>query len=384
MLRRLVRMKLKPFIIALAVLLVIVGAVAGVKALQIGRLIASGKEEGGPPTETVSTAQVTRESWDRTVESVGSMRAVQGADLSTEESGVVTKILFENGAEVQEGDLLVELDTDTEQANLRSAEAEQQLARTVYERTRRLRENSTVPQSDLDAAESQLRKMTALVEQLKATIRKKQLNAPFSGRLGIREANLGQFVNQGDKIVSLQSLDPIYVDFLLPQQLLSQLVPGSELRVVTDVYPDKVFEGQLTAANSEIDPITRNIRLQGTLKNPGGLLRPGMFGRVMLSLGEAEEVTAIPVNSVITATYGDSVFVVEEKTGENGEKQLVANQRFIRTGRSEGDFVAVTEGLKPGETVVTAGAFKLRNGSVIEVNNDMAPHPERAPRPQDS
>jgi membrane fusion protein (multidrug efflux system) len=377
-------MKLKPFIIALAVLLVIVGAVAGVKALQIGRLIASGKEEGGPPTETVSTAQVTRESWDRTVESVGSMRAVQGADLSTEESGVVTKILFENGAEVQEGDLLVELDTDTEQANLRSAEAEQQLARTVYERTRRLRENSTVPQSDLDAAESQLRKMTALVEQLKATIRKKQLNAPFSGRLGIREANLGQFVNQGDKIVSLQSLDPIYVDFLLPQQLLSQLVPGSELRVVTDVYPDKVFEGQLTAANSEIDPITRNIRLQGTLKNPGGLLRPGMFGRVMLSLGEAEEVTAIPVNSVITATYGDSVFVVEEKTGENGEKQLVANQRFIRTGRSEGDFVAVTEGLKPGETVVTAGALKLRNGSVIEVNNDMAPHPERAPRPQDS
>jgi membrane fusion protein (multidrug efflux system) len=377
-------MKLKPFIIALAVLLVIVGAVAGVKALQIGRLIASGKEEGGPPTETVSTAQVTRESWDRSVESVGSMRAVQGADLSTEESGVVTKILFENGAEVQEGDLLVELDTDTEQANLRSAEAEQQLARTVYERTRRLRENSTVPQSDLDAAESQLRKMTALVEQLKATIRKKQLNAPFSGRLGIREANLGQFVNQGDKIVSLQSLDPIYVDFLLPQQLLSQLVPGSELRVVTDVYPDKVFEGQLTAANSEIDPITRNIRLQGTLKNPGGLLRPGMFGRVMLSLGEAEEVTAIPVNSVITATYGDSVFVVEEKTGENGEKQLVANQRFIRTGRSEGDFVAVTEGLKPGETVVTAGAFKLRNGSVIEVNNDMAPHPERAPRPQDS
>jgi membrane fusion protein (multidrug efflux system) len=377
-------MKLKPFIIALAVLLVIVGAVAGVKALQIGRLIASGKEEGGPPTETVSTAQVTRESWDRTVESVGSMRAVQGADLSTEESGVVTKILFENGAEVQEGDLLVELDTDTEQANLRSAEAEQQLARTVYERTRRLRENSTVPQSDLDAAESQLRKMTALVEQLKATIRKKQLNAPFSGRLGIREANLGQFVNQGDKIVSLQSLDPIYVDFLLPQQLLSQLVPGSELRVVTDVYPDKVFEGQLTAANSEIDPVTRNIRLQGTLKNPGGLLRPGMFGRVMLSLGEAEEVTAIPVNSVITATYGDSVFVVEEKAGEAGEKQLVANQRFIRTGRSEGDFVAVTEGLKPGETVVTAGAFKLRNGSVIEVNNDMAPHPERAPRPQDS
>ena len=377
-------MKLKPFIISLAILLLIVGAVAGVKALQIGRLIASGKEEGGPPPETVSTVPVTTERWDRSIESVGSMRAVQGADLSTEESGVVTKIFFENGAEVQAGDLLVELDTDTEQANLRSAEAEQQLARTVYERTRRLRENNTVPQSDLDTAESQLRKMSALVEQLKATIRKKQINAPFGGRLGIREVNLGQFVDQGDKIVSLQSLDPIFVDFLLPQQLIAGLTPGSPLRVLTDVYPGKVFDGELTAVNAEIDPVTRNIRLQGTLKNPGGLLRPGMFGRVQLSLGEAEEVTAIPLTAVIAATYGDSVFVVTEKEGAEGAKQLVAEQRFIRTGRTEGDFVAVTEGLKPGDIVVSAGAFKLRNGSAIEVNNDMAPRPELAPRPQDS
>ena len=377
-------MKLKPFIIALAILLLIVGAVAGVKALQIGRLIASGKEEGGPPPETVSTVPVTTERWERSIESVGSLRAVQGADLSTEESGVVTKIFFENGAEVKAGDLLVELDTDTEQANLRSAEAEQQLASTVYERTRRLRENNTVPQSDLDAAESQLRKMSALVEQLKATIRKKQINAPFSGRLGIREVNLGQFVDQGDKIVSLQSLDPIFVDFLLPQQLIAGLTPGSPLRVLTDVYPGQVFDGQLTAVNAEIDPVTRNIRLQGTLQNPGGLLRPGMFGRVQLSLGEAEEVTAIPLTAVIAATYGDSVFVVTPKEGAEGAQQLVAEQRFIRTGRTEGDFVAVTEGLKPGEIVVSAGAFKLRNGSAIEVNNDMAPRPERAPRPEDS
>ena len=377
-------MKLKPFIIALAILLLIVGAVAGVKALQIGRLIASGKEEGGPPPETVSTVPVTTERWERSIESVGSLRAVQGADLSTEESGVVTKIFFENGAEVKAGDLLVELDTDTEQANLRSAEAEQQLASTVYERTRRLRENNTVPQSDLDAAESQLRKMSALVEQLKATIRKKQINAPFSGRLGIREVNLGQFVDQGDKIVSLQSLDPIFVDFLLPQQLIAGLTPGSPLRVLTDVYPGRVFDGQLTAVNAEIDPVTRNIRLQGTLQNPGGLLRPGMFGRVQLSLGEDEEVTAIPLTAVITATYGDSVFVVTPKDGAEGAQQLVAEQRFIRTGRTEGDFVAVTEGLKPGEIVVSAGAFKLRNGATVEVNNDMAPRPERAPRPQDS
>jgi len=377
-------MKLKPFLIALLFLLVLVGAIVGVKGLQIGKLIAQGKEGGGPPPETVSTAPVTKEKWEKSVESVGSLRAVQGTDLSTEESGVVTKILFENGQEVKEGDLLIELDTDTEQANLHSAEAEADLARTVYERTRRLRANNTVPQSDLDAAESQLRKMTALVEQLKATIRKKQINAPFSGRLGIREVNLGQFVNNGDKIVSLQSLDPIYVDFLLPQQLIAALQSGQKLQVITDVYPGEVFEGTLTAVNAEIDPVTRNIRLQGTLPNADGRLRPGMFGRVLLSLGEADQVTSIPATAVISATYGDSVFVIKEETGEDGTKRQVAEQRFIRTGRAKGDFIAVTEGLQPGETVVSAGAFKLRNGSSVEVNNDLAPQPQLRPQPEDS
>lgn len=377
-------MKFKPYLITLAILLAVVGAVAGVKALQIGRLIASGGENSGPPPETVSTAKVAQDRWDRSVESVGSMRAVQGADLGTESAGVVTKIHFKNGQDVMEGDLLVELDTQTEEANLRSAQAEADLARAVYDRTRQLRINNTVPQSEMDAAESNLRKMNALVEQLKSTIREKQLRAPFSGKLGIREVNLGQYVDHGDKIVSLQSLDPIYVDFLLPQQLLGQLSPGSPLRVLTDVYPGKVFEGELTAVNAEIDPVTRNIRLQGTLQNQEGLLRPGMFGRVILSLGEAEEVTAIPITAVVAATYGDSVFVVTEKSGENGGKSLVAEQRFIRTGRTQGDFVAVTEGLQPGETVVSAGAFKLRNGSAIEVNNGMAPRPEREPRPPNS
>ena len=376
-------MKLKSFLLALAFLLVVVGMVAGVKTLQIGRLISSG-ETKAPPVETVSTAPVTKERWELSVESVGSLRAVQGADLSTEESGMVTKIFFENGQEVKEGDLLLELDTQTEEANLRSAEAEADLARTVYDRTKQLRVNSTVPQSEMDAADSNLRKMTALVEQLRSTIREKQLRAPFTGRLGIREVNLGQFVDQGDKIVSLQSLDPIFVDFLLPQQLLSKLITGCPLRVLTDVYPEKVFEGKLTAVNAEIDPVTRNIRLQGTLNNPGDLLRPGMFGRVLLSLGEASEVTTIPLTAVVAATYGDSVFVIEEKAGEGGVAKTVATQRFIRTGRAKGDFIAVTEGLQPWETVVSAGAFKLRNGAIVEVNNDMAPRPERQPRPEDS
>jgi len=377
------RMKLKPFLIALAIVLALAGAVAGIKALQIGALIASGKNEQAP-VETVSTALAEAQRWERSVESVGSLRAVQGADLSTEESGVVAAIRFENGQEVKEGDLLVELDTQTEQANLRSAEAEQDLARTVYERTLRLRQNSTVPQSDLDAAQSQLRKMTALVEQLKATIRKKQISAPFSGRLGIREVNVGQFVNNGARIVSLQSLDPIYIDFLLPQQLIAGLRPGQPIKVITDVYPDRSFAGELTAINAEIDRVTRNIRLQGTLANPQGALRPGMFARVILTLGEPEEVVAVPATSVLTAPYGDTVFVVSEKTTEEGAKTLVAEQRFVRTGRAMGDFVSVTEGLKAGETVVTAGVFKLRNGATVEVNNELAPKPSLTPAPADT
>lgn len=376
-------MKLRPFLYAAAVLLLVVGLVAGIKALQIGKLIASGGKDG-PPVEAVSTAAVVATRWERSVESVGSLRAVQGADLSTESSGVIAKILFENGQEVKAGDLLVELDHETESANLRSAEAEADLARTVYERTKRLRVNNTVPQSDLDAAESQLRKMAALVEQLKATISKKQLTAPFSGRLGIRDVNLGQFVDNGDKIVSLQALDPIYVDFLLPQQLIAGLSVGQPLQLLTDVYPGREFTGALTAINSEIDPVTRNIRLQGTLQNADGALRPGMFARVILTMGDAEEVVVVPATALISAPYGDSVFVLEDETAEDGSSRTVARQRFIRTGRARGDFVSVTQGVKPGETVVSAGAFKLRNGTPVEINNDLAPQPELAPTPPDS
>lgn len=376
-------MKFKSFLIAGLILLVLVGAIAGIKALQIGTLI-SASHHGGPPPSAVSTVQVEPDRWERSVESVGSLRAVQGADLSTESTGVVSKIHFENGAEVNKGDLLLELDTESEQANLRSAEAEQDLARTVYERTQRLRANNTVPQSDLDTAESQLRKMTALVEQLRANISKKQIVAPFSGRLGIREVNLGQFVDHGNKIVTLQSLDPIYADFLLPQQLISGLKIGKGVRLITDVYPDRVFEGTLTAINSEIDRVTRNIRLQATLDNHDGSLRPGMFSRVILSLGDAEDVLRIPTTALLREPYGDSVFVVVEKTGEDGAKSLVAEQRFVRTGRSQGDFVAITEGLKQGETVVSAGVFKLRNGQPVTVNNTLAPKPQLQPNPADT
>jgi membrane fusion protein (multidrug efflux system) len=372
----------KIFLTALGILL-LAGVIVGIKALQIRALIDAGKNVP-KPIETISTTVVETDKWVRSVESVGSLRAVQGADLSTETAGIVSRINFENGAEVREGDLLVELDTEAEQATLRSAEAEADLARTVYERTKTLRATNAIPQSDLDAAASQLRKVTALVEQLRATISKKQLRAPFTGRLGIREINLGQFVQNGNKIVSLQSLNPIFVDFLLPQQLISTVAPGQKILLRTDAYPGRVFEGELTAINSEVDRITRNIRLQGTLKNPDGALRPGMFARVEIFEGGEDEVLRIPLTAVFRAPYGDSVFVVLENDGPDGKKEKFVEQRFIRTGRTMGDFIAVTEGLKAGDTVVSAGTFKLRNGVGVNIDNSLAPQPKSAPNPENS
>jgi membrane fusion protein (multidrug efflux system) len=376
-------MKTKPILVAAAILIGILLAVGGVKFFQIRALIASG-ESGGRPPETVSTAVVEADDWVRSVESVGSVRPVQGADLSVETSGIVSKIHFENGAEVRAGDLLLELDSTAEQANLRAAEAEAELARTVFDRTKSLRTTNAVPQSELDSAAAQLRKAQAAVEQWRAEIAKKQLHAPFDGRLGIREANVGQFVNNGDKIVPLQSLDPMFVDFLLPQQLLPAVAAGQRIVLRTDAAPGREFGGVLTAVNSEIDPVTRNIRLQGTLDNPDGALRPGMFARVEVFQGGADRVLRIPLTAVFRASYGDSVFVVVEKTGKDGAKEMVAEQRFIRTGRAVGDFIAVVEGLFEGDTVVSAGAFKLRNGSSVRVDNSLAPQPSTSPEPENT
>ncbi len=374
---------IKKILLTALTILLLVAVIAGVKALQIRALIDSGKTRQRP-VDTVSAISVETDHWVRSVESVGSVRAVQGADLAAESPGIVSAIHFQNGAEVNEGDLLLELDTEAEAATLRSAEAEADLAQTVYARTKSLRASNAVPQSDLDAADSQLRKITAQVEQLRAAISKKQVRAPFTGRLGIREVNLGQFVEHGDKIVSLQSLDPVFIDFLLPQQLISTLSPGQKILVRTDAYPGRDFEGTLTAINSEVDRVTRNIRLQGTLQNPDGALRPGMFARVEIFPGGADEVLRVPLTAVLRASYGDSVFVILEKPGADGETELVVEQRFIRTGRTMGDFIAVTEGLKAGDQVVSAGAFKLRNGSRVKVDNSLAPKPSTTPNPENT
>jgi len=371
-------------VIVLTALLAIVGLLAGIKAFQIRALIASGSAFTIPP-ETVSAAEVRQETWESTLAAVGSVTAVQGVELRAELAGTVRQIAFESGAVAAKGQLLVQLDTSSEEAQLRSAEAQAELTRLNLERARDLRAQGVVSQAELDSSEAAFRRTAGDVDTVRATIAKKTIRAPFAGRLGIRSVNLGQFVNPGDAIVSLHSLDPVYVDFNLPEQQLAQVRPGMALRVTTDATPDRTFAGTITALNPEVDASTRNIKVQATAANRDGVLRPGMFARVELVLPESKSFLVVPATAVLHAPYGDSVFVIEdvrdEKTG-NTTKQV--HMTTVRLGGTRGDFVAVTDGLRSGQTVVTSGVFKLRNGSPVVVDNALAPDAQAAPRPPNS
>ncbi len=370
--------------IAIFIVLVVVVGLAGVKALQIKKLIDSGKAFA-PPPESVSAAIAREEKWQDSLTAIGSIAAVQGVTVTPEIPGVVREIAFEAGAVVSKGDLLVRLDTSSEEAQLRALEAQEELARLNLVRERSLRSENMIPQSELDTAEATLKQTKANADTVRATIEKKTLRAPFSGRLGIRLVNLGQYLEAGKPIVSLQSLAPIYADFSLPQQELARLKSGLRVRVTTDAYPDRRFDGTLTALNPDLDPSTRSVGLQATFDNPDQLLRPGMFARVEVLLPEEQSVLVIPATSVLSAPYGDSVYVIEAKPARtNGAPQLTVRQQFIRTGRARGDFLAVESGLKPGDRIVSSGIFKLRNGMAVVENNDLAPKSNVAPRPSDS
>ena len=365
-------------------LLLVFGAIAGVKALQIRALIASGKTMT-PPPEAVTTAVVRAETWETTLNAIGSFAAVQGVTLSAEVAGTVSKIDFESGASVAAGAVLVELDTSVEQAQLRSAEATAELARLNLARARELRGQNTNSQADLDSADAQAKQAAAQADNLRAILAKKLISAPFAGRAGIRLVNVGQFLAVGTPIVSIQALDPIFLNLSLPQQQLGQIAEGLTARVVTDAHPGQLFAGKVTAINPDLDPTTRSVKLQVTLPNPKAQLRPGMFGTVSIVLPATSPVIIIPATAVLYAPYGDTVFVVEEKKNETtGEVQQVVRQQFVRLGTARGDFVAVTSGLKVGDTVVSAGVFKLRNGSTVSVKNEFAPDAQLAPKPSDS
>ncbi len=372
----------KGIVIAIALLVTICVFAFGIKALQIGKMMST--PQTMPPT-TVSSTSVKEEDWAPRLTAVGSVSAVQGAVVSAELAGVVSEITFENGGEAKKGEVLMKLDASQEEALLRSAEAEAQLAQTDLERSRDLAMKKVVSSAELDSAQSKFRRLNAVVDQVRSSIAKKTLIAPFDGQLGIRQVNVGQMINAGQQVVPLTSLDPVFADFALPQQYLGQLTAGLEVHVTTDAIPGRVFNGKLTAINSMVDSSTRNITLQATLDNSDHALRPGMFAKAEVMLPEKHKTLVVPGSAISYAPFGDSVFVIEKKKDEKtGKESQVIRQQFVRVGEGRGDLVAITQGLKAGETIVSTGVFKLRNGMTVTINNDLAPNPQVNPNPIDS
>ena len=333
-----------------------------------------------PPPETVASAIATDDQWPDVLPAIGTVNPMQGINLMAEIPGPLREILFDSGAEVAAGDLIVKLDTSSEEAQLRAAEAQSAWAKVTAERLRQLRTDKAVAQSELDQAEATLKQNAAGADTIRATIGKKNIRAPFAGRLGIWQVSLGQFLETGKPLVSLISLTPLFVDFSLPQQELSRLATGLKVRVTADAYPDKIFEGELAAINPDLNAATRSVGLRAKFANAEKLLRPGMFVRVEVLMPQAKKVLAIPATAVLSAPSGDSVFVILPSS-EKGGTNLVVQQKFIRTGATHGDFIAVENGLQAGDKVVTAGVFKLRNGMGVVENNGLAPTPSLTPTP---
>jgi membrane fusion protein, multidrug efflux system len=365
-------------VVALLILL------AGIKALQIFTMISAGSKMV-PPPETVTSAIVQEEDWAPVLSAIGSISPVQGAVISTELPGTVAEVPFESGATVKKGDLLVRLDTSSEEAQLRSADADTELARADAARARDLTGRKVISKAELDSAEGKFKQKNAMTENMRAVIAKKTIRAPFDGVAGIRSVNVGQMINAGQQVVPLQALDQVFADFALPQQHFAKLSPGLEVHVTTDAVPGRVFTGKLTAINSMVDVATRNVSLQATLANPDHTLRPGMFAKVEVVLPEKHKSLVIPGSAISYAPFGDSVFVIEKKKDpKTGKESQLIRQQFVRVGEARGDFVAITTGLKAGETVVGTGVFKLRNGMAVTINNALAPKSEVSPTPADT
>lgn len=371
----------KRILITLFGLFVLIAFLGGTKVLQIRKMIAQGAQRV-PPPETVTVATVKSDQWETVLSAVGSLEAVQGITVTAELPGKVVQVAFEPGSKVKAGDLLVQQDTSSEEAQLRSAEASVALASLNFERIKKLLPDRVVSHSDYDKAEAELKQALAQRDNIRATIRKKTIRAPFAGRLGIRLVNLGQVLDTGEPIVSLQALDPIFVNFLLPQQQLIGLRPGLRVRISSDALPGKIVEGRITAINPEVDSATRNVRLQATVANREEQLRPGMYVNVGVVLPSKKQVLSLPATSILYAPYSNSVFVVENN--KDGKPGKVVRQQFVELGERRGDYVAVRSGLQEGDVVVSTGVFKLRNGQSVVVDNTLAPKFKLAPEPQES
>jgi len=366
-------------------MLLIVGALVGALGMVKARQIKSGmamQASFQPPPEAVTTSLARQEQWPSLVKALGTVTAVQGVTLSADLPGVVEKIYFESGHTVRQGDTLVQLDTRQEQAQLTAAESARNLSRLNLDRMKGLKESGVIAVADYDRAAAQLQQDDAKVGEIRATIARKTLRAPFSGVLGIRQINLGQYLAAGAPIVSLQALRPIYADFAVPQQQVANLRPGTAVELTAE---GRSSQGKISAVDSVVDRATRNIQVRATFANADGRLHPGMYVEARIALGASQPVLVLPASAISYAPYGDSVFVVEDvKDPKSRKTYRGVRQQFVKLGGSRGDQVAVLSGLKPGEEIVTSGVFKLRNGAAVQVNNKIQPAGEAAPRPEDS
>ena len=373
----------KRMILMLSVMAAIIAGLGFVKFRQIQTAIAEGAAFQ-PPPEAVTTTVAALDDWPTTQSAIGTTAPVQGVTVSADLPGIVDRILFESGRAVREGDVLVELDARQEKAQLAAAEAQRDLAQLNFKRLENLVEDGAIARADYDRAAAEQKQTEARVGEIRATIARKVIHAPFSGVLGIRQVHLGQYLSAGDPVVPLQSLDPIYVNFGVPQQEAGQLKVGRRVRLRADTLADVMLTGRVTAIDSVVDATTRNVTVQATFANPNGQLRPGMFVQVEATAGNNRSMIALPASAISYAPYGDSVFVVSDMKDPAGKPYRGVRQQFVKLGGARGDLIAVTSGVKPGEEVVTSGVFKLRNGAAVLVNNKVKPANNRAPKPEDS
>jgi membrane fusion protein, multidrug efflux system len=373
----------KRMLVMLTLTLLFIGALGFVKFKQIQTAIAQGAAFQ-PPPEAVTTIAAAQAQWPSTINAIGTVAAVRGVTVSADLPGIVDQILFESGDAVREGQTLAILDTRQEQAQMAAAEAQRVLARLNFNRMQELLDQQVISKAEYDSATAQSRETEARVGEIRAAIERKTIRAPFSGILGIRQVNKGQYLAGGDPLVPLQALNPIYVNFGVPQQAIGQVRVGRSVRITTESLGGLGFEGRVTATDSVVDPTTRNIQVQATLGNPDGRLRPGMFVQTELLVGANQPVIALPASAISYAPYGDSVFVVAEMKDDKGHAYRGVRQQFVKLGPARGDQVAVVSGVTPGDEVVTSGVFKLRNGAAVQINNKVKPGNNSAPKPENS
>jgi membrane fusion protein, multidrug efflux system len=376
----------------MAIMLVAVGLLLGgvigfnfFKGYMIQKFMASSPV----PPATVSTQKVDFQQWQPQLTAVGTLRAVRGVDVTTEVAGLVRSVNFKSGDEVKAGQVLTELNADADVAQLHSLEAAAELAATVYERDKAQFAADVLSQAQLDNDAADLKSKRAQVAQQVATVDKKTIRAPFGGKLGISTVNPGQYLNPGDKLVTLQTIDPIYIDFYFPQQQLPQIALGQQVTVTADAYGDTPFSGKITATNPKVDPTTRNIQVEATVPNAKRLLLPGMFATVKVNSGSEQRYLTLPQTAITYNPYGETVFVVKRSEGkepskdEKAKPSVIAQQVFVTTGPTRGDQVAVLTGIEPGTEVVTSGGSKLKNGTPLVINNSIEPLNNPHPAPQE-